>query len=413
MRTPLVVMAVLGVVLLGIDLAFGEGGTSRSPQSREPATAPVATIARRVEALRDLRYRRIPLPQRVSGAQARRDGLTDYDASEPPRIRALEEEVLERLGLVPAGTSLRAAAASLYGEGVAGYYDPRTKRLKVVAGAATATRALTETVLSHELTHALEDQHYELRDDGPSEGDDRALARLALIEGTATEIMTRYGERWIPPGELLASAIGSAFAPTGDLPPFVEAQTVFPYVAGQRFVEYLLRRAGGRWALVDDAERLRPPASTEQILHPERYLRADEPKPVRLGAARVLGAGWTRVGAGTWGEYATRELLADGGGSGAEAAAAGWGGDRWELWRSRPLLGSGCAAPCRAADVLVLRWRWDTPRDQRQFAARLQIWRASVRERLGAGLATATDSRGVTLVLAPDDALARRVARAG
>jgi hypothetical protein len=401
---------VLGVLLLGIDLAFGEGGDATRAQ-REPATASVATIARRVEGLRDLRYHRIPVPQRVTGAQARRDGLSDYDASEPLRIRAAEEEVLERLGLIPDGTSLRTVAASLYGEGVAGYYDPRTKRLKVVSGAATSTRALTETVLAHELTHALEDQHYGLDDDGPSEGDDRALARLALVEGTATEIMTRYGRRYIPPGELLASAIGSAFAPTGNLPPYIEAQTVFPYLAGQRFVAELLRRAGGRWALVDDAERLRPPASTEQVLHPERYLRADDPKPVRLRAGRVLGPGWTRVRAGTWGEYATRELLADGGGSGAEAAAAGWGGDRWELWRSRPLLGSGCAAPCRAADALVLRWRWDTARDQREFAARLQVWKASVRDRLGAGLATATGRHGVTLVLAPDDALARLVAR--
>jgi hypothetical protein len=410
MRTPLVVIAVLGVLLLGIDLAFGEGGGG-SPGAREPATAPVATIARRVEGLRDLRYHRIPVPQRVTGAQARRDGLEDYDASEPPRVRAAEEEVLELLGLVPRGTSLRRVAASLYGQGVAGYYDPRTKRLKVVSGAATSTRALTETVLAHELTHALEDQRYGLDDDGPSEGDDRALARLALVEGTATEIMTRYGERFIGRGELLASAIGSAFAPTGDLPPYIEAQTVFPYLGGQRFVRDLLRRADGRWALVDDAERVRPPVSTEQVMHPERYLRADEPKPVHLRAGAVLGGGWTRVRTGTWGEYATRELLADGGGSGAEAAAAGWGGDRWELWRSRPLLGSGCAAPCRAADVLVLRWRWDTPRDQREFAARLGIWRKSVRAELGAGLATATGAHGVTLVLAPDDALARRVAR--
>ena len=143
----------------------------------------MATIARRVEGLRDLRYRRIPVPQRVTAAQARRDGLKDYDASEPPRVRAAEEEVLELLGLHPARTSLRGVAASLYGQGVAGYYDPRTKRLKVVSGAATSTRALTETVIAHELTHALEDQHYGLDDNGPSEGDDRALARLALDRG--------------------------------------------------------------------------------------------------------------------------------------------------------------------------------------------------------------------------------------
>src|ERR671938_140895 len=80
----------------------------------------------------------------------------------PPRRRAAEEQVLEMLGLVPRGTSLRRAAASLFGQGVAGYYDPRSGRLKVVTGAATSTRVLAETVLAHELTHALEDQRFRL-----------------------------------------------------------------------------------------------------------------------------------------------------------------------------------------------------------------------------------------------------------
>jgi hypothetical protein len=412
MRTPLAIMVVLALALLGLDLAFGEGGDGGG-SSATRAPAPVATIARRVEVLRDLRYRRLPVPQRVSAAQARRDGLSDFDSSEPPRAQAAEEELLELLGLLPARSSLRKEAASLFEEGVAGYYDPRTGRLKVVAGAGTSTPALTEITLAHELTHALEDQRFHLLDDQQvGGGDDGALARLALVEGTATEVMTRYGVRYVSRSELLAGALGSAFAPTGDLPPFEEAQTLFPYVSGQAFVEYLLRRAGGRWALVDDAEKLRPPVSTEQVMHPERYLRADEPKRVRIAAAPVLGKGWTRVRTGTWGEYGTRELLADGGGGGAEAAAAGWGGDRWELWRRRPLA-DGCPAPCRAADALVLRWRWDTPRDQREFAARLAVWRRAVRARLGAGLATATGPHGVTLALAPDDALARRLARAG
>lgn len=416
MRIPLVVMAVLVVGLVGLDAALGHGSGGGAAvaggATREPPTAPVAVIARRVERLRGLRYVRLPRPQRVAPAQARADGVRDFDASEPPRLRAAEEELLGLLGLVPPRTSLRTVAASLYGEGVAGYYDPRTGRLKVVTGAATSTRAMTEIVIAHELTHALEDQRFPLLDDqSKGGGDDRALARLALVEGTATELMTRYGQRWIPRGELLASALSSAFAPTGQLPPFLEAQTLFPYLAGQAFVVRLLRLAGGRWDLVDDAERLRPPASTEQVLHPERYLHADEPRRVRIAAGRVLGRGWTRMRAGTWGEYQTRELLAAGGGGGAEAAAAGWGGDRWELWRSPRLAAGRCPAPCRRADVLVLRWRWDTPRDQREFAARLAVWARAERGRLGAGPAVASGSRGVTLVLAPDAALARRIAR--
>jgi hypothetical protein len=106
-------------------------------------------------------------------------------------------------------------------------------------------------------------------------------------------------------------------------------------------------------------------------------------------------------------------MLADSGGGGADAAAAGWGGDAWELWRSEPLDGS-CASPCRRADVLVMRWRWDTPRDEREFAARLRAW---VRDGLGAaaqsGAAVARGGGAVTLVLAPSGALARQVARRG
>lgn len=326
MRTPLVIMVVLAAALLGLDAITSSGSSSKPPPPPRRAT-PVATIARRVEAIRHLRYRRLPVPERVSPAQARADGLADFDRSEPPRRRAGEEEVLELLGLARPGTSLRQVAASLYGEGVAGYYDPHSKRLKVVTGTATSTPVLAETVLAHELTHALEDQRFGLLGDERrvSSDDDASLAATALIEGSATEVMQRYSARWFSRSELLAGAIASAFAPTGDLPPFLESQTLFPYLGGQAFVEYLLRRAGGRWDLVDTADRLRPPASTEQVMHPAAYLRADEPLRVRLRPS--LGRGWTRVLSGTWGELQTRDMLRLGGAPDATAAAAGWGGD--------------------------------------------------------------------------------------
>jgi hypothetical protein len=99
-------------------------------------------------------------------------------------------------------------------------------------------------------------------------------------------------------------------------------------------------------------------------------------------------------------------MLAAGGVAGAAVAAAGWGGDRWALWRSEPLGGS-CRSPCRRADVLAMRWRWDTARDGREFAAAL---RAYVRARLGGRGIVAVRAGAVTLALAPSAALARRVA---
>jgi hypothetical protein len=414
MRTPLVIIAVLVVLLVGVAVVTGSGpssgGGSAAQGGGSPRIAPVAVIARRVERLRHLRYRRLPVPERVSAATAKRDGLADFDSSSSRRGLLGEEETLELLGLLPPRTSLRAAEGSLFGQGVAGYYDPRSKRLKIVSGAGTSTRVLAETTLAHELTHALEDQRFGLLDQNPGAGsDDASLARLALVEGSATEIMQRYDLRYFSSGELLAGTIGSAFAGDGNLPPFLEQQTLFPYLTGQQFIEYLLARAGGRWDLVNLAERLRPPISTEQVMHPATYLAADAPLHVRLGGVRrALGRGWTRTLSGTFGEFQTRELLSPAVGPDASVAAAGWGGDRWELWRSAPLGSGSCAAPCRADDVLVMRWRWDTPRDEAQFARALRRWTA-----LAHGAVAMTRRAGaVTLALAPARALALRAARA-
>jgi hypothetical protein len=401
MRTPLVVMVVIGVALYGVWL-LTDGGDAPAKAERR---APVPVIAKRVEALRGLRYTSIPKPLAVSPKQAEREGLADFDRSYPPPRRHADEEVLKLLKLVAPSVSLRDVSATTYSQGVAGYYDPRTKRLRTVSGAATGTRVLNEMVLAHELTHALEDQRFGI--DEPSGGDDDAgIARLALIEGSATTLMYRYVQKYFTPEQTLGGILGSAFQDTGSLPPFLQTQLIFPYEAGEQFVESLLERAGGRWTLVDLADRVRPPASTEQIMHPDAYIDVDAPQRVRLRVGEALGEEWKRSAGGTWGELQTRELLADAGGGGSSDAAAGWGGDRYELWTR----GACSAAPCRSGDVLVMRWRWDTPQDEVAFAAKLRQW---VKDGLGSvpGGVSVQDRRGaVTLVLAPSAALARRVA---
>jgi hypothetical protein len=371
MRTALLSMAIVLAGLL-VLLAF-----ESSPEPKRDVS--VTTLAHRVEALRDLRFRTLPVPVRVSGEVARREGLEDLDRSYPASRRHADEAILRRLGLIDTGVDLRAVSASLFGEGgVAGYYDPRSKRLRIVTGAATGSRVLQEVTLAHELTHALEDQRFGL---SPDEGasDDRALARLALIEGSATLVMERYLLRYFSTEEALAGVLGSAFSTGPDLPPFLQAQLLFPYTGGMAFVQDLVTRAGGRWTLVDLADRVRPPDSTEQVLHPDKYLRVEEPVPVGLNVR--LGAGWRRAASGVWGEWATSRLV-------GEKAAAGWGGDRYELWQ-----GPG-------GDVLAMRWRWDTRRDAREFLA-------AVRDRLRPTRVAASGD-AVTLVWAPSAALAAK-----
>ena len=381
MRTPLTIIAVLVAGLLGLwALTEGEEGAAA------PAAAPVDVIARRVEALRSLRFTRLPEPVTVGPGQAQQEGLADLDRNYPPARRRADEEIYTLLGLLEPADDLRELSRSLFGEGVAGYYDPRDGRLRVVEGAGTGTRVLEEMVLAHELAHALEDQRFGLAT-RPAATDDRELARSALYEGSATSLMYTYVREHFTTEEALGGLLASAFEDTGDLPPFLQAQLLFAYLGGERFVADLLQRAGGSWALVDTAFRLRIPASTEQILHPRAYFSADEPQPVRLRAGAVLGGGWSRARAGTWGELQTRELL------GSADAAAGWGGDRYELWRSG------------SASVLVMRWRWDGRRDEAEFAGRLREWAAG-----RSGTAVVRRGGEVTLAVAPDAALARRVA---
>src|SRR5215210_61455 len=410
MRTPLTIIAVLGLLLLGLSVLTSGEGAEPSPAPAAPSRpAPVAQIARRVEALRGLRFRSLPRPVSVTPEQARREGLEDLDRSYPEPRRRADERLLKLLGLIGPSVDLRAVSASVFSEGVAGYYDPRTKRMRTVRGAATGTRVLAEMVLAHELTHALEDQRYGLGLEDAGGSDDAALARLALVEGSASQLMYDYAERHFTREETLGGVLAGAFADTGSLPGFLQAQLVFPYTGGQAFVSALRERAGGRWTLVNLADRTRPPVSTEQVLHPGKWVAFEAPLPVRTGAAAVLGDGWTRAARGVLGEFTTRELLARAGGGGSAAAAAGWGGDRYELWR---LGGEDCASPCRASAALTVRWRWDTLRDEREFAAALRRWIRDGLRADGGHVAMARHGGAVTLAMAPTGALARRLVMA-
>jgi hypothetical protein len=391
MGTPFTVALVLLAILLGAGFALDSDESK--PKPKPAAALPIATLEARVEAIRQLRFRTLPKPAEVSAKQAQRDGLEDLDRSYPAERRHADEEVLKLLGLLPASTDLRKVSATIFGQGVAGYYDPRTKRLRIVKGAQTSNRVLNEITLAHELTHALEDQRFKL-DLESSSSDDAGLANLALVEGSATAVMFTYAERHFSPEQTLGGLFSSLGQDTGDLPPFIEAQLVFPYVQGQAFIQSLYETGGGSWSLINSAYRFRPPASTEQIMHPDKYLQVEQPDHVTLHVNP--GPGWARVRSGTWGEWATGQLI------GNSDAAEDWGGDRYELWRRGS---TDCRAPCRDRDALVMRWRWDTKAAARRFESALREWR------IGKPGTSAVGSRGleVALALAPEADLAQRL----
>jgi hypothetical protein len=338
------IVAVVLALMVGLALAIGEDDGAELPP-----VASLATIAKRVETVRGLRFEHVPAALHVSPEKAREEGLADLDRGYPAAARKADETVYAMLGLVPKGTDLKKISASLFGEQVAGYYDPRTGRLRVVDGAATGNRVLTEITLAHELDHALEDQAFPLDTDQSEDTGDAGYAYRALVEGSATVVMLEYARRYFEPGEALGGILASAFAvsSTTPLPPFIEASFTWPYLGGQAFINRLYEAGGGSWRLVDLALETRPPASTEQILHPEKWLAVEQPLPVAFDLA--LGKGFQMRTEGTFGEWQTAQLV------GSPGPAAGWGGDHYELWARGE------------EQALAMRWRWDTPQDAREF----------------------------------------------
>ena len=150
-------------------------------------------------------------------------------------------------------------------------------------------------VLAHELTHALEDQRFGLPSD---------RGRRATTARSPASRSSKAPRRWSCRSTCSATSASRRrsaaarrrvcrAAPT--CPKFLQAQLLFPYIGGMAFVQALRKRAGGSWKLVDLAERLRVPDSTEQVLHPEKWIAVEPPLPVRAATSRS-GAGWRRVG---------------------------------------------------------------------------------------------------------------------
>jgi hypothetical protein len=359
---------VVGSLVLGGH--HGDGGKNRAGQTLAALESKLLLIERRVEGIRRLDFTRRPLPTLVTGAEVRNQGLLELDQQVSAEKQSADDELLKLLGLIPPTSNLRQIQESVFSDQVAGFYDPGTKKLALVKNTGAEDESIGEITLAHELTHALDDQRFGIRDVSPGT-DDRGTAYSALVEGDATSVMTRYATRYMTGSNLLGALFTSTTAGGPRLPPYIQASLEFPYLEGQRFIDTLFRYAHG-WKLVNYAFRFRPPVSTAQILNPLEYVRNVKPLRVNLRVRPVLGNGWRRALGGTLGEFDTRQLLqralpVDR----ANAAAAGWRGGVYELWRSEPLPQPECPSPCRQRDALVLAWRTAPGADARALASAL------------------------------------------
>ena len=373
-------------------------------------------VARRVEEIRGLEFGSIPEPQVTDVEELRAKAEKAIGKPKAAEELAAGDAGLKLLGLLEPEQSL-AEAATEATAGAAAYYDPKEKELFLLGDAVPAGTAVTEFVLAHELGHALEDHAFGLPKSKAS-SDDRILAESALVEGSATALMSEYAAKHLAVTDLL-SETGALESGAGDLPEIARAQVSFTYFGGGRFVDVLRANADDGWDLIDFAYQRRLPASTEQILHPEKYL--EDEGPLAVPAAPDPGTGWEQVDASTVGEFFTREILRLGAvDAAADDAAAGWGGDRYVLYR-RKGASRECEAACREDYALVIVWRGDDTGEARELRAGVEVFVEGGLEGSSAGAgaweldggwaATGGTRDIVTLALAPTDALAERLAR--
>jgi hypothetical protein len=327
-------IAVAGVVAASVaavwtpsdeDESDAEGPTGERDGSPAPGTGPSSTatpppateaeiraavddISAFVAGERGLAFRE-PVQVELAGEGDFQARLLEDFEEEAEELRE-DEALLKALGMVDPPVDLVASMRALLGGGVVGFYDPETHEL-VVRG--TALTPYVRTTIAHELTHALDDQHFDLdRPEYDDADDEISFGFSALAEGNARRVEDAY--------------LDSLGVDVGDVPVVLIDLISAPYALGETFVESLVD-AGGQAGL--DAAFADPPRTSEQVIEPSAYgegeAQVEVPAPEPPGEV---------VDEGVVGQLLILLLLADEiGNNAARTAAEGWGGDRYATWR--------------------------------------------------------------------------------
>jgi hypothetical protein len=368
-------LAALALALLSTAPGSAADSTAaaRTQLTTAQAEALVREISASVERLRGLKFK-TPVAMRViDGATARDNFSAKLEPGADEEMRHVQAAYVQ-LGLVPRGTDLKKGFLHLAEREVAGYYENGSKTFYLLDHNDPVD---VRGVIAHELTHALEDQNYDLEAvrSKVTTGDE-ATAVTALVEGSAMAVMFAFlareeGEKTARQKiekEQVERAERFSIAPT-----FTQRSLMLPYLLGFSF---LLHGKPWEWAwgngvLLSDIAKAYadPPRSTREILHPEQYWDA----PARLRHRRLtlpdlspaFGKGWTKAVEGSIGELGLAVLTGS--------------RDRIDLpWALLPSRWTTEAASGTLGDVYqhyvngdrratVLLTAWETERDGRQF----------------------------------------------
>jgi len=386
------------VAFLAAGVASSE---TAAPTPPADAQATVDKIAREIEQIRGLTFKR-PVPvasQSVAdfGAYVSRE----LDEAVPQSIRNHYGIIVRTLGLYRGRPidDFSSMMTMVMTSQVGAYYDPEKQSFFVVMS--DMPEVMQGVMYSHELYHALQDQYFGLVDymgrkdaagtaDAHAYNGDSRLARSAVVEGEATYMMSLWMVQKMTgkpaTRELMARAVAmqanmsmdqlreamkqpqvakmvgtdmqAAIDSASEIPSFIMDSMIGVYLKGMSFV-FAVHEQG--WPAVEKLYGEFPPQSTEQILHPEKWLAReapavfDWPKFEKVSALR----GWELLDDDVLGEFQWRSVFKEQGlAADAESAAAGWGGDRYAVFKRK---GSD-------ATLLLLRTRWDSEQEAVEFA---------------------------------------------
>ncbi|HYK88738.1 MAG TPA: hypothetical protein VE398_08210 [Acidobacteriota bacterium] len=287
-----------------------------------------------------------------------------------------EGRLLHKLGLLPPSVDYKDFTLKLLTEQVGGYYDP-DKKTFFIAGWLPVDQQ--KPVMVHELTHALQDQYFNLnktlKEDRKLKNDDRVLARQAIFEGDGMAVMLNFllqpaGREFSSLPNLVFimqsqfSAMDSQFPIFKNAPVFMRETLLFPYGYGAAFLQRVWAKSPS-WDAVNKIYSDLP-VSTEQIMHPEKYLDTprDDPKPVEFEDPVARLKGWKASYRNVLGELSIdlllRLQLSE---EQSKRAAAGWGGDQVLLLEND----SG-------KNAAFIATTWDTTDDVEEFYQAMSTW---------------------------------------
>lgn len=322
------------IVCLSLGVAIiicGPAACRRQPDAGSgPYAAIVAQAIPAVERATGLRFKTPPKVQARSKAQVRAYVLQQLNSPAAKRDLAGESVAYKLLGMIPDTLDLGKLETDLLEEQIVGFYDPATKVLYVVSG---SPKDMVQTVVTHELVHALQDQYVNLDSIQKMTGDnDRAMASDAVFEGQAVydQVQAMLG-----PGNLAVNLPGgwervrqmirdnrNAMPVYSNAPLVIQESLLFPYLSGAEFVKNFKEHEPGK-LLYNDM-----PMSTEQVLHPAAFFgHRDVPTPVSFGTIPGVSPTYEN----DLGEFETRLFLYQNLQSQDDAVrgADGWDGDRY------------------------------------------------------------------------------------